>query len=153
MIAEGLKGNCSVTEVKLVSAGLLLVRLLLLTCMEQDGNDDMSDAVKREITQGLQERHGADKGVAVAASCLFFDFETCEEIGLSFSNVRLLKVNDAADVRCIPRLPSASSPPAADMHLTPHAAAADGRRHCAAVRLPGAVQAPEEDQLGKQGRV
>ena len=29
MIAEGLKGNCSVTEVKLVSAELLLVRLLL----------------------------------------------------------------------------------------------------------------------------
>ena len=49
MIAEGLKGNCSVTEVKLVSAGLLLVRLLLLTCDEQGGNDDMSDAVKQEI--------------------------------------------------------------------------------------------------------
>jgi hypothetical protein len=49
MIAEGLKGNCSVTEVKLVSAGLLLVRLLLLTCDEQRGNDDMSDAVKQEI--------------------------------------------------------------------------------------------------------
>ena len=31
MIAEGLKGNCSVTMVDLVSAGLLLVRLLLLT--------------------------------------------------------------------------------------------------------------------------
>ena len=29
MIAEGLKGNCSVTLVELVSAGLLLVRLLL----------------------------------------------------------------------------------------------------------------------------
>ena len=29
MIAEGLKGNCSVTEVGFVSAGLLLVRLLL----------------------------------------------------------------------------------------------------------------------------
>ncbi len=49
MIAEGLKGNCSVTEVELVSAGLLLVRLLLLTCDEQGGNDDISDAVKREI--------------------------------------------------------------------------------------------------------
>ena len=34
MIAEGLKGNCSVTEVHLVSAGLFLVRLLLLTCVE-----------------------------------------------------------------------------------------------------------------------
>ena len=49
MIAEGLKGNCSVTEVKLVSAGLLLVRLLLLTCVEQDGNADMSDAVQQEV--------------------------------------------------------------------------------------------------------
>ena len=29
LIAEGLKGNCSVMKVYLVSAGLLLVRLLL----------------------------------------------------------------------------------------------------------------------------
>ena len=49
MIAESLKGNCSVTEVSLVSAGLLLVRLLLLTCVEQDGNEDMSDAVNQEV--------------------------------------------------------------------------------------------------------
>jgi hypothetical protein len=49
MIAEGLKGSCSVTWVVLVSAGLLLVRLLLLTRVEQDGNKDMSDAVRREI--------------------------------------------------------------------------------------------------------
>ena len=96
MIAEGLKGNCSVTEVKLVSAGLLLVRLLLLTCDEQGGNYDMSDAVKREVTQGLQEGHGADKGVAIGASCLFFDFETCEEISLPGSNVRLLSLHDVA---------------------------------------------------------
>ena len=88
MIAEGLKGNCSVTEVELVSAGLMLVRLLLLTCVEQDGYNDISDAVKREVTQVLQEGHGADKGVAVAASCLFFDFETCEEMNLRNSNVR-----------------------------------------------------------------
>ena len=87
MIAEGLKGNCSVTEVRLVSAGLLLVRLLLLTCDEQGGNDDISDAVKREVTQGLQEGHGADKGVAIGASCLFFDFETCVAIILSSSDV------------------------------------------------------------------
>ena len=88
MIAEGLKGNCSVTEVVLVSAGLLLVRLLLLTCVEQRGNDDMSYAVKRENTQGLQEGHGADKGVAIGASCSFFDFETCKEISLAYSYVR-----------------------------------------------------------------
>ena len=96
MIAEGLKGNCSVTKVKLVSAGLLLVRLLLLTCDGQCGNKDMSDAVKREVTQGLQERHGADKGVAIAASCRFFDFETCEEIGLEHSNVRFPLLHDVA---------------------------------------------------------
>ena len=96
MIAEGLKGNCSVTNVGLVSAGLFLVRLLLLTCVEQDGNEDMSDAVKREITQVLQEGHGADKGVAVGASCRFFDFETCEGIGLYNCNVRLLSLHDVA---------------------------------------------------------
>ena len=96
MIAEGLKGNCSVTEVKLVSAGLLLVRLLLLTCVEQWKNEGMSVAVKREITQVLQEGHGADKGVAVAAECRFFDFETCETIGLIYSNVRLLSLHDVA---------------------------------------------------------
>jgi hypothetical protein len=47
------------------------------------------------------------------------------------------------------------SPPAADMQLTPHAATGDseGRRHRAAVRQLGAIQAPEEDQLGKRGRV
>jgi hypothetical protein len=54
MIAEGLKGNCNVTKVYLVSAGfflvrLLLVRLLLLMCVEQYDIKDMSDAVKREI--------------------------------------------------------------------------------------------------------
>ena len=100
MIAEGLKGNCSVTEVKLVSAGLLLVRLLLLTCVEQGGNLDgtreMSVAVKREVTQGLQEGHGADKGVAIGAFCLFFDFEICEKIGLDRSNVRFPSLHDVA---------------------------------------------------------
>ena len=96
MIAEGLRGSCGVTEVYLVSAGLLLVRLLLLTCVEQSSNKGMSEAVKWEITQGLQERHGADKGVAVGASCRFFDFETCEEIDLSNKNVRLLSLHDAA---------------------------------------------------------
>ncbi len=96
MIAEGLKGNCSVTMVYLVSAGLLLVRLLLLTCDEQSFNLDMSDAVKREVTQGLQERHGADKGIAIGASCLFFDFETCEKIGLRGSNVRFPSLHDVA---------------------------------------------------------
>ena len=96
MIAEGLKGNCSVTEIKLVSAELLLVRLLLLTCDEQYGNRDISDAVKREVTQGLQEGHGADKGVAIGALCLFFDFETCEKIKIRRSNVRFPSPHDVA---------------------------------------------------------
>ncbi len=96
MIAEGLKGNCSVTAVILVSAGLLLVRLLLLTCVEQYGNNYMSDAVQREITQVLQEGHGADKGVAIGASCSFFDYETCEKIEIRYSNVRFPSLHDVA---------------------------------------------------------
>ena len=61
-------------------------RLLLLTCGEQDGTG-ISDAVKREITQSLQEGHGLDKGVAIARACSFFVFETCEEIHLSNQGV------------------------------------------------------------------
>jgi len=56
MIAEGLKGNCSVTEVRLVSAGLLSVGLLLLTCVGQRGNKDMSEAVKLE-SAAIAERN------------------------------------------------------------------------------------------------
>ena len=99
LIAEGLKGSCSVKAVHLVSVGGLLVRLLLLTCGEQDGNEGMSDAVKREITQGLQEGHGADKGVAITARsfCRFYDFETYEKIDLlSSSDVRLPSPHDVA---------------------------------------------------------
>ncbi len=131
------------------------MRLLLLTCVEQRGNKCISYAVQQEITQGLLERHGADKGVAVAASCRFFDFETCEEIDLRQSDVRLLSLHDAAAhaLRPAPAAHILAPPPAADMQLTPHAATADGRRHCAAVHQSGAVQALEEDQLGKQGRV
>ena len=39
------------------------------------------------------------------------------------------------------------------MNFTLHAATAEGRRHSAAVREPGPIQAPEDDQLGKQGHV
>ena len=52
---------------------------------EQSRNTGISDAVKREITQGLVERHGADKGSA--AACAFYDFETCEGIDLKDKNV------------------------------------------------------------------
>ncbi len=70
--------------------------MLLLTCVEQYDNKDMSDAVKREVTQGLQEGHGADKGVAIGAFCRFFDFKTCEEIEIRYSNVRLPSLHDVA---------------------------------------------------------
>jgi hypothetical protein len=50
---------------------------------------DESDAVKREITDGLQKGHGLDKGVAIGSSCLFFDFETCEKIDVSSAEVHL----------------------------------------------------------------
>ncbi len=90
MIAKGLRGNCSVTAFYLVRCGVLFVCSVLLTCAGQSDNNGMSGAVKREITQGLQERHGADKGVAIALSCRFYDFETCEEIDVSRSYVRLL---------------------------------------------------------------
>jgi hypothetical protein len=76
----------------------------------------------------------ARKSASMAQRCVFPRFEI------------------SLDVRCILRLPSASSHPAADMQLTPHSATADGRRHSAAVRQLGAVQAPEGDLLGKQGR-
>ncbi len=59
----------------------------------------MSDAVRREITQALQEGHGMDKGVAIAGRCLFFDFESCEVIKLRrfdlYDNiVRLLSLHN-----------------------------------------------------------
>ena len=60
IIAEGLKGNCSVTCVDLVSAGLLLVRLLLLTCVEQGDNRDMSDAVKQEV-KAITKRNESER--------------------------------------------------------------------------------------------
>ena len=64
--------------------------LLFLTGGEQKRNRGMSDAVKREITQGLQERHGLDKGIAIAGTCAFFDFETCEGINLQGMTVRCI---------------------------------------------------------------
>ncbi len=64
--------------------------VLFLTGGEQNGNEGMSEAVKREITQGLQERHGLDKGITVADTCKLFDFETCEEISLCYKSVRCI---------------------------------------------------------------
>ena len=61
-----------------------------LTGGEQGSNKGMSEAVKREITQGLQEGHGLDKGIAIADTCKFFDFETCEEINLPHKSVRCI---------------------------------------------------------------
>ena len=68
-----------------------VVVIVVVTGGEQSGNEGISDAVKREITQGLVERHGgADKGIAVAAACAFFDFETCEGIDLQHKSVRCM---------------------------------------------------------------
>ena len=67
----------------------MLPRLLLLTCGEQGGTG-ISEAVKREITQSLQEGHGLDKGVAIARECSFFVFETCENIYLANQGVRCM---------------------------------------------------------------
>ena len=67
---------------------MLFASFAVLTCAVQNGNKSMSDDVKRDITGGLQENHGADKGVA--ASCRFYDFETCLGIDCSNSNVRML---------------------------------------------------------------
>ena len=64
--------------------------VVVVTGGAQSGNEGISDAVKREITQGLQEGHGVDKGVAVSDTCLFFDFETCEGINLNSKDVRCI---------------------------------------------------------------
>ena len=64
--------------------------LLFLTGGEQRDNEGMSEAVKREITQGLLERHGLDKGIAIAGTCTFFDFEACELIDLRERSVRCI---------------------------------------------------------------
>ena len=68
-----------------------MLLLFVLTCTEQDGTR-IGDAVKREITQGLVEGHGVDKGIAVAGACAFYDFETCEGIDLSRQSVRCMCV-------------------------------------------------------------
>jgi hypothetical protein len=68
-----------------------LLWLFVLTCTEQYATS-IGDAVKREITQGLVEGHGVDKGIAVAGACAFYDFETCEEINLSSESVRCMCV-------------------------------------------------------------
>ena len=134
----------------------MLLLLFVLTCTEQR-DTSIGVAVKREITQGLVERHGVDKGIVFADnSCKFYDYETCEEIDLSFQRVR------CTCVLCMTRAVysvahlSSTSPPIPSpprMSLTLHAATGEGRRHSAAVREPGPIQAPEEDQLGKQGYV
>ena len=65
-----------------------VVAVVFVTGGEQSDNEGISDAVKREITQGLVEGHGADKGSA--AACVFYDFETCEGINLKSKDVRCM---------------------------------------------------------------
>ena len=67
-----------------------VVAVVVVTGGEQSDNNGISDAVKREITQGLQEGHGADKGIAVADTCVFYDFETCEGIDIFDKKVRCI---------------------------------------------------------------
>ena len=62
--------------------------VVVVTGGEQSMNYSIGDAVKREITQGLVEGHGADKGSA--AACVFYDFETCEGINLYNKSVRCI---------------------------------------------------------------
>jgi hypothetical protein len=95
----------------------LLLLLFVFTCTEQSGNI-IGDAVKREITQGLVEGHGVDKGIAVAGACAFYDFETCEEISLSNQMVRCMcgvfdvcRVQRCALVVDLPLLPTSSYEP------------------------------------------
>ena len=64
-----------------------VVTIVVVTGGEQRGIGGISDAVKREITQGLVEGHGADKGIAVADKSVFYDFETCEGIELQYKHV------------------------------------------------------------------
>ena len=65
-----------------------VVVVVVVTGGEQSDNFRISDAVKREITQGLVEGNGADKGSA--AACVFFDFETCEGIDFQSKSVRCI---------------------------------------------------------------
>ena len=65
-----------------------VVVVVFVTGGEQYYNEGISDAVKREITQGLVEGHGAVKGSA--AACVFYDFETCEGIILQRKSVRCM---------------------------------------------------------------
>ena len=66
----------------------VVVAVVVVTGGEQSGNEGISDAVKREITQILVEGFGMDKGSA--AACVFYDFETCEGIYLQSKDVRCM---------------------------------------------------------------
>ena len=73
--------------------------------MEQGSNGGMSDAVKQEIQQILQERRivsraaasavdmikaaSTEDGITIGKRGKKFRFETCEEISLSWEPVRL----------------------------------------------------------------
>ena len=124
----------------------MLLLLFVLTCTEQYGTS-IGYTVKREITQGLAEGHGVDKGITLADTCAFYDFETCEKIDLSEQSVRCMcVVYDACRVlRCAIVVDLSPHPLPPRMSLTLHAATGEGQRHSAAVREPGPIQAPEED--------
>ncbi len=97
----------------------------------------------RPSAQGLLDRH---EGIVIGGKFNFFEFQTCETINLCDKKVCSMNyVNDVFRYN-VAHLSSAPNP-------TPHqhAAIAEERRHSAAVRQPGPIQAPEDDRLGKQG--
>jgi hypothetical protein len=70
--------------------------VVVVTGGEQSRYGRISVAVKREITQGLQEGHGLDKGISLyfhsesAIEFAFACFETWEEIDLRNVKVRCI---------------------------------------------------------------
>jgi hypothetical protein len=98
-LAEGLKGNSSVTWVDVVSRGGLFVVVVGLTCVEQ--NREFSHDVLREIAQGLLSRHGVEQGIIIGHS--FFDFETREIIQIRDKVVRCICLLCMMRAMCVQR--------------------------------------------------
>ncbi len=70
-----------------------MLLLFVLTCTEQR-HTSIGDAVKREIGQGLVERHGVDKGIAVAATCAFYKDDDIQPLCVNLGRFKRLKKID-----------------------------------------------------------
>ena len=107
---------------------MLLLRLILLFSFDsvliylsQDDNKDISMSAKREISESLQLGHGADKGISIAGSCQFFEFETCGQIDLSNEEVFFMTFEeDSCDSTNAAHMSWTCSPPSAVVILTLH---------------------------------